>query len=408
MQRDKRRSPMELLRVRDLGIVYALVLLVAALTIICAATGRPSYLDGDNIANILDQASLVGILAIFMTVVLISGNFDLSVGSVAALSAAIALSVVDERGIVVAIVLAIGAAGVAGLVNGLIVQVVGINAFIVTLGTMTAVRGIVLILTDGRTINATETSSLDALSSIEGGFFNLNVALWLGVLLAVVAGVMALRGARGRNVAILGGGGVLLAVLGFVADAGLRYAKPVYYMVAITLLTWAVLRFTVVGRRLYATGANLEAARLSGINVARYKVVPFVLTGVAAGFVGVLYASKLGATNPTALSGMELTVIAAAILGGTSLFGGSGSVVTSVIGALFLFTIANGFNVLNLGANYQDLIEGVVLIVAAGVYTMASRRKAARAHQPSADDDEPSAPSPASRPRTAEPEAVHG
>lgn len=415
MQRDtERRGLLDLLRVRDLGIVYALILLVIVLTIVSAATGRPNYLGGDNVANILDQASLVGILAVFMTVVLVSGNFDLSVGSIGALAAAISLSVIDERGVVVAVLLAIGAAAAAGLVNGLIVQVLGINAFIVTLGTMTALRGVVLILTDGRTITADSSDARSALQSIEAGFWTVNVPVILGALALIGAGAAFAAGHRGRRLAVLGGGGLLLAVAGFAGDMGFRYAKPVWYMAAITLTTWAVLRFTVVGRRLYATGANMEAARLSGINVARYKVVPFVLTGAAAGVVGVLYGAKLGATNPTALNGLELTVIAAAILGGTSLFGGSGSVLTSVVGALFLFTIANGFNVLNLGANYQDLIEGVVLIVAAGVYTVASRRKARAGSAPEPPEDGagattaggPPAATPAGLPPRAE--ALHG
>ncbi|MDW5596237.1 ABC transporter permease [Conexibacter stalactiti] len=413
MQRDKqRRGVLDLLRVRDLGIVYALILLVVVLTIVSAATGRPNYLGGDNVANILDQASLVGILAVFMTVVLVSGNFDLSVGSIGALAAAISLSVIDERGVVVAVLLAIGAAAAAGLVNGLIVQVLGINAFIVTLGTMTALRGVVLILTDGRTITAESSDARTALQSIESGFWTVNVPVILGVLALLAAGAAFAAGHRGRRLAVLGGGGAILAIAGFAGDMGFRYAKPVWYMAAITLMTWAVLRFTVVGRRLYATGANMEAARLSGINVARYKVVPFVLTGAAAGVVGVLYGAKLGATNPTALNGLELTVIAAAILGGTSLFGGSGSVITSVVGALFLFTIANGFNVLNLGANYQDLIEGVVLIVAAGVYTVASRRKARAGSAPEPPEDGASTPAGPAATSTATPparaEALHG
>jgi len=373
-----RRGVPDALRVRNAGIVYALLLLLAVLTIATAATGRPSYLGGDNVANILEQASLTAILAVFMTVVLISGNFDLSVASVAALSGAVSVSVIDEHGFLVALVLGVACGLAIGLLNGTIVQFVGINAFIVTLGTLTAVRGLVLILTDGRSVSASAESSFAAFDAVEGGNFALPDLLLpvLGVGLLVAAAVMARRrhASAGRRPLLLAGAGVVLAALGFTADLGLTFAKPVFYLAAIALVTWAVLRFTVVGRRLYAVGANAEAARLSGINVNRYKVVPFVLTGLAAGLVGVLYGAKLGAINPTALQGEELTVLAAAILGGTSLFGGSGSVLNSVVGALFLFTIANGFNVLNLGANYQGLIEGVVIVIAAAVYTIAQRR----------------------------------
>ncbi|GAA3410319.1 ABC transporter permease [Streptosporangium vulgare] len=146
----------------------------------------------------------------------------------------------------------------------------------------------------------------------------------------------------------------------------------------IVTITWAVLRYTVIGRRLYAVGSNAEAARLSGINVDRYKIGAFVLNGLGSGFVGVLFAAKLLAINPTGLQGTELTVLAAAILGGTSLFGGLGSVLKSVVGALILFTLDNGFNVLNLGANYQGLIVGTVVIVAAAIYTIAGRQRQVR------------------------------
>jgi len=373
------------LRVRNAGIVYAQILLIVGLTLACALTGRPSYISGDNVANLLEQASLVAILAIFMTVVLVSGNFDLSVGSVAALAAAVSLGTIDEHGIWFAAALALLSGLAVGLVNGLIVQFVGINAFIVTLGTLTGVRGLVLILTDGRTITVAEDRSFDALATIQGGFWNVPLMAIGGAAALCVAAVLLARRRRvGRDVVLWLIAGASLVGLGLVGDVTFRYAKTVYYLLVLTVVVWAVLRFTVVGRRLYAVGANAEAARLSGINVARYKIMPFVLSGLAAAVVGILYGAKLSAVNPTALQGTELEVLAAAILGGTSLFGGSGSVVKSVIGALFLFTIANGFNVLNLGANYQDLIEGVILIAAAATYTVASRRK----------DSPPSAPAP--------------
>jgi ribose/xylose/arabinose/galactoside ABC-type transport system permease subunit len=396
----------EALRVRNMGVVYALLLLVAVLTVATAATGRPSYLNGDNVSNILDQASLTAILAVFMTVVLVSGNFDLSVGSVAALSGAVALSVIDSHGFVVALVLALASGLVIGAVNGTIVQFVGINAFIVTLGTLTAVRGLVLIITDGRTVTVSDEASFDALAAVEGGFWKSpDLALIAGVVVILVAGALLTRRVAAQSrvgwrlpAALAVGVVVLLA--GLTSDFGLRYSKPVYYMVAITVIVWAVLRFTVVGRRLYAVGGNAEAARLSGVNVDRYKVVPFLLTGLASAFVGFLYAAKLGAVNPTALSGTELTVLAAAILGGTSLFGGSGNVVFSVVGALFLFTIANGFNVLDLGANYQDLIEGVVIIIAAAVYTVAARRNQRPTAGADSEPTETATPSSTAAPHT--------
>ena len=129
-----------------------------------------------------------------------------------------------------------------------------------------------------------------------------------------------------------------------------------------------------VGRRIYAVGGNPEAARLSGINVTRYKLLAFVFCSAAAGFAGILFASRLRSFNPTGLQGAELTVIAAAILGGTSLFGGAGSVVKTLAGALLLYTLTNGFNILNLGANWQGLIEGIVVVTAAAIYTVGNNK----------------------------------
>ncbi|MFB9677353.1 ABC transporter permease [Streptosporangium vulgare] len=371
------------LRPGNAGVVYAFVLIVAVLTLLSAQLGRPSYLSPTNIVNILDQSSLVAILAVFTTVVLISGNFDLSVASVSAFSAATVLSVVSTLGLPMAMAIALGAGLLCGAVNGLIVQRVGINAFIVTLGTMTAVRGLVLILTDGRTITAEDPDAQRALIALQAGYWTVpHILAVAGAVVLVVGAVLVLLARRSGGSPLRGGvavaaGAVLIAlspILGF----ELRLSKPTYYLLVIVTITWAVLRYTVIGRRLYAVGSNAEAARLSGINVDRYKIGAFVLNGLGSGFVGVLFAAKLLAINPTGLQGTELTVLAAAILGGTSLFGGLGSVLKSVVGALILFTLDNGFNVLNLGANYQGLIVGTVVIVAAAIYTIAGRQRQVR------------------------------
>lgn len=363
------------------GVVYALVLIVIVLTVLSAQMGRPSYLSATNITNILDQSSLVAILAVFTTVVLISGNFDLSIASVAAFSAATALSLVSSLGLPLAMGIALGAGLLCGVVNGVIVQLVGINAFIVTLGTMTAVRGLVLIVTNGRTITAKDPEAQRSLISLQSGYWTISHVPAIVGALTLAAGLVLLIRRKDRT-ALTGGitvaAGALLITVGLVSGYEVRLSKPTYYLIAIAALTWAVLRYTVIGRRLYAVGGNAEAARLSGVNVNRYKIGAFVLNGLGSGFVGVLFAAKLLAINPTGLQGTELTVLAAAILGGTSLFGGLGNVLKSVVGALILFTLDNGFNVLNLGANYQGVIVGTVLIVAAAIYTIAGRQRQAR------------------------------
>lgn len=355
---------------REAGVYYALLILLALLAAIAQSRGLPAYLSAQNLGNIAYQASLVGIMGVAMTVMLITGAFDLSVASVAALAAAVLVGLAPGIGFPLAALAAITTAMCVGIFNGAIVQFVGINAFIVTLGTLTAVRGLVLVLTDGRSLMVEQPQVLQQMLAFESTRVPL---FW--VLIALAAALLLLAALRRR--ALLGLGGLGLAGLALLAGQAFAVAAPVIYLALFTALVWAVLRFTVIGRRVYAVGGNAEAARLSGINVHAYKLGAFVLSSAAAGFAGVLFGCRLGAINPTALQGSELTVIAAAILGGTSLFGGAGSVLKTVVGALLLFTLTNGFNVLDLGASYQGLIEGIVVIAAAAIYTVGGNRRRA-------------------------------
>ena len=356
---------------REAGVYYALALLLGILALLAASRGLPPYLSSQNLGNIAYQASLVGIIGVAMTIVLITGAFDLSVASVAALAAAVLVGLAGQIGFVPAAIAAIATAAAIGLLNGAIVEFVGINAFIVTLGTLTAVRGLVLVLTDGRSLMVENPAVLAQMLAFESTRVPV---FWPLLLLGAV--LVALAAARRRLAVALAG--MALVAIALIAGRGVNVAAPVVYLAAFTAILWFVLRYTVIGRRLYAVGGNPEAARLSGINVHAYRVGAFILSGAAAGFAGVLFGCRLGAINPTALQGSELTVIAAAILGGTSLFGGAGSVVKTVVGALLLFSLTNGFNILNLGANYQGLIEGAVVVVAAAIYTVGAKEKRVR------------------------------
>ena len=349
----------------------ALILIV--LTVLSRVLELQNFLDPANLANILYQASFVAIIAVPMTLVLISGNFDLSVASTAAISAACVLLLSDAVGIFPAMLISLVPGVLVGLVNAAVVQGLGINAFIVTLATMTALRGVLLIITGGRTASAEDREALWPLKWLENGFWTVPNLLWCGGAVAIIAAALMWWRRRGALPLFCGGVGVVLLVGGCFIDASWPLAKPVYYMAAVTAVAWCVTRFTIVGRRLQAVGANPEAARLMGISINRYRIVPFVLNGLAASFVGLLFAARLGAVLPNAMSGMELTVITAAILGGTSLFGGSGSVLKSVAGAVVLYTLVNGFDILGLGTSYQGVIEGVVLIIAAAIYTIGKR-----------------------------------
>jgi D-xylose transport system permease protein len=389
------RSASHSLRPQRAGVVYALVLLVLILVITTVAIGQPAYLSSINISNILGQVAPDAILAVFMTVVLISGNFDLSVASVAALSAAIALETIDKIGTVPAILLALAVGAVVGVANAILVQKVGVNAFIVTLGAMTAVRGVVLIVLNGESV----TAKSQALVTIDDVV--LGIPFWVGALVGIgliAIAVFRFRQARRSTALPLDGffvaliiAGIVMLIVSFAAPDLLTQPLPVWIMVFVTVAVSLGLRFLVPGRKLYAVGSNPEAARLSGINVNFYKMAPFVLSGIAAAAVGLVYAGRFNSVDPNALTGTELTVIAAAILGGTSLFGGAGYVGKSVLGTVILFTLSNGFNMLNLGSNYQYVVQGVVLIAASAVYTVASRSRNRRKLADSAPTPAPTA-----------------
>ncbi|WP_061934684.1 ABC transporter permease [Aureimonas sp. AU22] len=365
---------------REKGVYYALLLLIALITLATTYIGQSNYLSIQNFSNVVYQSSLMAMMAVAMTVVLISGNFDLSVASVAALAAAVLIGNADAVGFWPAAALAMAVAMGIGLINGSIVQFVGINAFIVTLGTMTAVRGLVLIYTDGRSLSVSDPGVIATMRAFEGGRHE---GFWLvlagGVALFAAGIVGALRNkSSGRSLQPgpvgMTIGGIALLLLAWGSGGELPLRNPVIYLGIFTAVVWFVLGYTMVGRRLYAVGGNSEASRLSGIAVTRYKIMAFVFSSATAGFAGILFASRLRSINPAGLQGAELTVIAAAILGGTSLFGGAGSVIKTLAGALLLFSLTNGFNILNLGANWQGLIEGIVVVVAAAIYTVGNKK----------------------------------
>jgi D-xylose transport system permease protein len=257
---------------------------------------------------------------------------------------------------------------------------VGINAFIVTLGTMTTIRGLVQILTDSRTVIAETTSeTLTPIQNATWAFSNSLVLIIGAIILGLGVLAYVRRGAGNRGLGgILGMvTGAVLVVIGLVFSFSWQMTLPVLYLFVVTVLAWLFLRFTVFGRRWYAVGGNVEAAKLSGIHTDRYKIAGFCCTAIAASFIGILYGAEIKSVNPGTLSGLELSVLAAAILGGTSLNGGSGNPIKSVVGALILTTLTNGFNILNLGATYQSFVVGLVIIGAAAIYT-ASRSEGGR------------------------------
>jgi D-xylose transport system permease protein len=389
LPRTGRRSH-PLLRPQTAGVFYALFIIPIVFGLLTNATDHPGYLTSANAANVLDQAAMDGILVVFMTIVLTTGNFDLSIASTAALSSMMMLRLVDTMDITLVVILCLGMGAVVGIVNGVLVQYVKINAFIVTLATQTVIRGIVFVATGATSV----VSDSDSLTTLTLGSYDADLALLVATLAglaAILSVAQAVRGNKTLQAAALrvavcfavGVGAMLLLPRTF------SFTKQVIMLIVITLAAWVVMRYTVVGRRIYAVGSNPEAAELAGVSVNRYRIGAFVASGIAAAFVGILFAGRFQSMNPQALQGEELVVLTAAILGGTSLFGGVGDVIKSVTGALILAALANGMNIQNIDSSYQYVIQGTVLVIAAGVYTVALRRPSRRR---TVDDPEGGAP----------------
>ncbi|MDX3113713.1 substrate-binding domain-containing protein [Streptomyces scabiei] len=301
----------------DNGALTALIVLVIAMS---ALSG--DFLTTDNLLNVGVQAAVTAILAFGVTFVIVSAGIDLSVGSVAALSATVLAWSATQHGVpvVVALLLAVATGIVAGLVNGFLIAYGKLPPFIATLAMLSVARGLSLVISEGSPIAFPD--SVSHLGDTLGG--------WLPV--------------------------------------------PVLVMIVMGLIAAFVLGRTYIGRSMYAIGGNEEAARLSGLRVKRQKLAIYALSGVFAAAAGVVLASRLSSAQPQAADGYELDAIAAVVIGGASLAGGTGKASGTLIGALILAVLRNGLNLLSVSAFWQQVVIGVVIALAVLLDTL--RRKA--------------------------------
>ena len=313
-----------ILGARESGIAIPLIILIVVVSAV-----NPVFLDIDNLLNIARQVSFVFIIGIAMTFVLIAAGLDLSVGSVLALGGVICGLVLRalmvkmplSLAIVAAVVLGTLIGAVAGIFNGLVVTRFKIPSLIVTLGMMYIARGVVQVLTRGNPVYPFPEE-----------FNRLGQGYLLGVPNVVYVAV----------------------VLGIVAH------------IALTQTVW--------GRAVFAVGGNTETARLSGLSVVKVLSSVYILSGIASAIAGVLTASRLASALANAGTGMELQVIAACIIGGTSMFGGSGSILGTLIGAAFMSIIANGMVLVKISVYYQSVVIGAIIILAVGIDQVRRRR----------------------------------
>lgn len=301
----------------DNGALSALVVLVVAMSLLSG-----DFLTTQNLLNVGVQAAVTAILAFGVTFVIVSAGIDLSVGSVAALSATVLAWSATSAGVpvVLAVVLAIVTGIACGFVNGALISYGKLPPFIATLAMLSIARGLSLVISQGSPIAFPD--SVSRLGDTLGG--------WLPV--------------------------------------------PVLVMIAMGLITALILGRTFIGRSMYAIGGNEEAARLSGLRVKRQKIVIYALSGLFAAVAGIVLASRLVSAQPQAAQGYELDAIAAVVIGGASLAGGVGKASGTLIGALILAVLRNGLNLLSVSAFWQQVVIGVVIALAVLLDTL--RRKA--------------------------------
>jgi len=313
-----------LLRSSDLQELFGLIIMLVLIVIVMSSLSDV-FLTSRNFNNLLLSSSTIGIIAVFTTMLMIGGGLDLSVASTAALSGVVIGVLQEPLGLVGASIAGLATGTFVGLVNGYLVTFVGINALITTLGMLSIARGFAFVLSDALTIPvfSVEPDQIEIYTQ----FTNLSE------------------------------GTIPLPLLGEVPF-------PVIFTLALFVIGVSVLRFTTYGRAMYAIGGNEEASRLAGLAVRRYRLIAFTLSGLSAAVAGLFLTSRLYAADPRAAPNVELTVITAVVLGGTSLAGGKGSLLGTLLGVMILSTLLNGLNLQSVSTEYQNIAQGLVLLIA--------------------------------------------
>lgn len=294
---------------QDLGAMIALVLLVIGISIV-----SPEFRTWNNFLSLLRQSSINGLIAFGMTCVILTDAIDLSVGSVLALSTALCAGMITAgvpAGLAMILALVIGA--LLGTVSGLLVTKGRLQPFIATLITMTVYRGLTMIFTNGKPISNLGDSFVLKLVG-KGNFYRIPI--------------------------------------------------PVILLILIFIAFFFMLNKTTFGRAIYATGSNAKCAKLAGVNIHKTKIIAYAISGFMAALSGLILLSRLGSAQPTLGTGYELDAIAAVALGGTSMSGGRGKIYGTFIGVLIIAVLNNGLNILGVSSYYQDVIKGLVILIA--------------------------------------------
>ncbi|MBC8499223.1 MAG: ribose ABC transporter permease [Candidatus Atribacteria bacterium] len=295
--------------IRRYGILIGLIGLITGFSVL-----SERFFTISNMLIVMRQTSIVAFLAVGMSFVILGAGIDLSVGSVLAFSGAVGAGVIQNGGVFLGVLAGLALGTALGFFNGIVITKLKIPAFIATLAMMAIARGGTLVYTDGRPITGLPSSF-----------------------------------------AFLG--------RGYIGNVPF----PIVLMLIIFILAYIVLKLTRFGRYVYATGGNINAARASGIKVDNVIISTFAISGFLSGLTGMVLASRLNSAQPTAGMGYELDAIAAVVLGGTSLFGGEGELWGTLVGAFIMGILNNGLNMLNVSSFYQQVVKGIVILIAVTV-----------------------------------------
>ncbi|MCY1162643.1 Xylose transport system permease protein XylH [compost metagenome] len=370
---------------KEYGLLCALIIIV---TFFQFATNN-ILLQPLNLTNLILQNGYIVIMALGMLMVIVSGQIDLSVGSVVGLTGALAASlmVTHEMPLVPAMLICILAGAVIGAIQGYWVAYWRVPSFIVTLAGMLVFRGLTLIFLDGQSVGPFEDSFNVISSGFIPDFFGIEglhvTSLLLGIVVSITFFVIEFRQRKQAALHGIENSSMVLFVLKNLALStaiiAFSYLLALYQGMPIVLIIMGVLvafytfimNRTTIGRRIYAVGGNAKAAQLSGIKTERVIFFAFVNMGILAAFAGLMFAARLNSATPSGGYGFELDVIAACFIGGASASGGVGKVFAVVIGAFIMGVMNNGMSIMGIGVDYQQVIKGLVLLgaVLIDVYT---------------------------------------
>lgn len=304
-----------------LGKYIIFIFLVVFCVVLSVTTS--GFLTEKNIINVLRQVSYNGVIAVGMTFVIITGNIDLSVGGVVGLAAIVACDFAHpgEYPLIIPILVALGIGALVGLINGIGIAYGHVPAFIMTLGTNTILRGVIMLYNNGKPV----LNLSEQYQAIGSGYLG-------------------------------------------------KIPIPVIILIAVLLLGWFILNKTRFGRHVLAVGGNEQAARVSGINTKLVKITVYIMSGIFSAIAGMIISARVNAGSPTLGTGYENDAIAAAVIGGTSMMGGQGSMIGTIGGILIIGVMNNGLDLLNVSSYYQQVAKGII-IIAAVLFDMLSKSR---------------------------------